>query len=269
MRWLLVLLTAQRRRSMLLINQVCPAQYIFCDRMPGRWVGRNHVQSPPCVTVGTTRLNHCWFVGTIYFITGKWCMWDENCEKDHFDWDYELAHCTDEPYVHLYRQLRPSSFLGNAHGDDFWDPQHAQKLAVGQLTAAIGHLVIRKFPHVFPAMQTILRGAHPGVATPCGPCDSRLHRRFSLWVCAVNNSPLQTGILEIGSCQNLGLLIRGMIFCKGRTICRTMSASCRRCSGVTLQHAAGDIRVGMPVNCRGFCLRSIFITDLYVGPVIY
>lgn len=38
---------------------------------------------------------------------------------------------------------------------------------------------------------------------------------------------------------------------------------------VTLQHAAGDIHVGMPVNCRSFCPRFIFITDLYVSPEIY
>ena len=73
-------------------------------------------------------------------------MWDDNCHKDHFNWDYELAHCTDEPYIQLYRQLRVSSFLGCAHGDDFWDSQHGQKLAVGQLTAAIGHVVARKSP---------------------------------------------------------------------------------------------------------------------------
>ena len=98
-------------------------------------------------------------------------MWDDNCHKDHFNWDYELAHCTDEPYIQLYRQLRVSSFLGCAHGDDFWDPQHGQKLAVGQLTAAIGHVVARKSPPKYIAMQDILRTAHSG-RPDCGSAAS-------------------------------------------------------------------------------------------------
>ena len=90
-------------------------------------------------------------------------MWDERCHKDDFSFDFEADHCLDPAYVHQDGCHRPASFLGFCHGDDFWDPQHGQKLAVGQTTAAIGHLVAVKHPGHFHQMQQIIKAAHPGV----------------------------------------------------------------------------------------------------------
>ena len=91
-------------------------------------------------------------------------MWDADCHKDNFSWEHEAEHCLDEPYVALYGQLRVASHLGFRHGDDFWDPQHNQKLSVGQLVAAIGHVVQDKYPQHFGQMATIIKRAHPGVS---------------------------------------------------------------------------------------------------------
>ena len=72
--------------------------------------------------------------------------------------------------------------LGFNHGDDFWDPQHGQKLAVGSLVAAIGHIVNDFHPIYFVEMRNIIRTVHPGSA-PRALFRSRLLVTFSAFDC--------------------------------------------------------------------------------------
>eukprot|EP01079_Euglenida_sp_SAG-EU17-18_P001365 gene1366-2749_t len=98
---------------------------------------------------------------TLYQNTEKWCIADDQCHKDDFNWDRELLHALDPSYVRHYGQRRPSSFLGNCHGEAFWDPQHGQKLATGQMSACLGHVVAVKFPQAYPQYVTLMKAACP------------------------------------------------------------------------------------------------------------
>lgn len=112
------------------------------------------------------------FLNTCQHYSGNWCLWDGTCHKDHFNWDYELEHWDDAPYVQFQGMLRQPSFLGNCHGDIWWEPQHVQKLGVGQMTAALGHVVAAKQPLLSAAYQDALRLACPGVSQTAHGADS-------------------------------------------------------------------------------------------------
>ena len=60
--------------------------------------------------------------------------------------------------------VRPSSFLGNCHGEDFWEPQHGQSRSVGRICGAIGHIIAVDFPSQFADYEKIMKSACPGTS---------------------------------------------------------------------------------------------------------